>query len=102
MRADVEMKCTHFVFQRLESLFPQPLSESLSAPVPLLQRVLCQRVSPEDAVSLHHAQSGASTAGHTGEALAAWETEHRHLVKAHVALRAWKLGPPQDGPNWLC
>lgn len=64
--------------------------------------MLCQRVSLEGAVSLHHAQGGTSMAGHTGEALAAWETEHRHLVKAHVALRACKLGPPQDGPNWLC
>lgn len=102
MRTNLEMKRAHVVLQCVESLFSQPLSESLSAPVPLLQRVLCQRVSLEDAVSPHHAQSGASTAGHTGEALAAWETEHRHLAKAHIALRAWKLGSPQDRPNWLC
>lgn len=50
---------------------------------------------------LPHAQRGAAAAGHAGEALAAWEAEHCHLVEAHAALRARKLRPPQDGPNWI-
>lgn len=100
MQTNVEMKCTHFVFQSLEPVFSQSFSEPLSAPVPSLQCMLCHRVSLEGAVSLHHAQRGTSTAGHTSEALAAWETEHRHLVEAHVALSTCKLGPLQDGPNW--
>lgn len=99
---NVETKCTHSVFQRLKPLFSPSLSEPLSPPVPLLQCMLCHCVFFEAAVPPHHAQGGTSAAGHAGEALAAWETEHRHLVKAHVALCACKLGPLQDGLNWLC
>ena len=101
MRTNLEMKCTHFVFERLEPLLSQSLSEPLPAPVLSLQSVLRHRVALEGAVPPGHAQGGASMAGHTGEALAAWETEHRHLVKAHGALSACKLGPLQDGANWL-
>lgn len=102
MRTNLEMKCTHFVFQCLEPLLSQSLSEPLPAPVLSLQCMLRHCVALEGAVPPGHAQGGASMAGHTGEALAAWETEHRHLVKAHGALCACKLGPLQDGANWLC
>ena len=33
MRTNLEMKCTHFVFERLEPLLSQSLSEPLPAPV---------------------------------------------------------------------
>lgn len=102
MQTNIGMKCTHFVFQRLHPLFSQSFSEPLSAPVPLLQCVLRHRVSLEGAVPPHHAQGGASVAGHTGEALAAWEAEHCHLVKAHVALHTCELWPLHDGANWSC
>ncbi len=101
MQTNVEMKCTHFEFQSLQPVLSQSFSEPLSAPAPLLQCMLCHRVSLEGAVPLHHAQRGTSMAGHAGEALAPWETQHRHLVKAHVTLCTCKLGPLQDGPNWL-
>ena len=100
-QTSVGMKCTHFVFQCFEPLFSQSLPEPLSAPLPLIQCMLRHRVSSEGAVPLRHAQGGSSMAGHTDEALAAWEAEHRHLVKAHVALCTSKLGPLQDRANWL-
>lgn len=49
-----------------------------------------------------HAQCGPSMAWHTGEALAAWEAEDCHLVKAHIALHTCEPRSPQDGPNWWC
>ena len=89
------------MLQSLQSLLSQAHAEPLSAPVPSLQGMLSQRVTLEGAVSMPHAQCGAAAAGHAGEALAAWEAEYGHLVEAHAALCAPKLGPPQDGPNWI-
>lgn len=90
------------MFQCLEPLFSLSFSKPLSVPLPLLQCMLFHRVYLEGAVPPRHAQGGTSMAGHTGEALAAWETEHCHLIKAHVALCTCELGPLQGGPNWLC
>lgn len=101
MQTNLKFKCTYFVFQCLEPLFSQSFTEPLSALMPLLHCMLCHRVPLEGAVPLHHAQGGTSTSRHTGKALAAWEAEHRHLVKAHIALDTSELGPLQDGPNWL-
>lgn len=83
---DVEIKRTHFVFQRLKPLSSQSVSELLFAPVPLLHCVFCNCVPLEGAVLPHHAQGGTSSTGHTGEALTARETEHRHQVKAYITL----------------
>lgn len=94
-------KCTYSVLQRVEPLLSPSFPELLSAPLPPLQCVLCHRVPLEGAVPLRHPQGGTSTSGHTGEALAAWETEHRHLVEAHIALFTSKPGPFNDGPNCL-
>lgn len=69
-------------------------------PEPLLGGVLCHRIPPEGAVTVHHPEGGPSTAGDAAEALAAKETVHLHLVEAHGALRFTTPGPLQDGLVW--
>lgn len=72
---------------------------SFSAPVPLLQLMLRHRIPSEGAVFLTHAESGTSSAGDTGEALAAGEAEDRHRTKGDPPLFFLKLRPLQDGVN---
>lgn len=87
------------MFNLLDSLFSQFLSVSFSAPVLLLLLMLRHGVLSEGAVFLSHAKSGTSTAGDTGEALAAVETKDRHGAKANAPLFFLTLRPLQDGLN---
>lgn len=78
-------KSAHLQFESLQLLLPESVEEFFPAQEPLLHGKLGERVRAEDAVAMHHAQSASSPTGNTGESLAPWEEEHRHLVKCHVA-----------------
>lgn len=65
----------------------------------LLLRKLGQGEAAAGTVAGGHTQSAATTAGHTGEALAPREVEDGDAIKGHTT---WALpgGPLQDGQGW--
>ncbi len=59
------------------------ISEHVSVDPLLLQGKFTQRVLPDPAVSVGHAQRAASLAGHASEALPPAEVVNSHILKMH-------------------
>lgn len=70
-------------FDRVEFFLLQVVSEHVFVNPLLLQGEFTQRVLPDPAVPVGHAQRAASLAGHAGKTLPPTEVVHRHILKTH-------------------